>query len=164
MRECLARLHVRFVPEDGRHLAADHERDERGPVHPGRLPRLDPPAVAQHRDPIGQLENLVETVRDVQRPDAPRAHLANGLEQACHVVRRQRRSWLVHDDDAGMAAERARDLDELLFGHREVTRRPIGIDLRAGACEQRLRDPAGGSPSRRAASATPARAPAPGSP
>ena len=96
---------------------------------------------------------------------APRARISRtAVEQACHVVRRQRRRWLVHDDDAGVAAERTRDLDELLFGHREVTRRPIGIDLRPGAREQRLRDPAGGRPSRRAASATPAPARAPGSP
>ena len=68
-------------------------------------------------------------------------------------MRRQRRCGLVHDHDACVAAERTRDLDELLFGHRELARWPIGIDLRPGACEQRLRGP----PAARPVDAPPAR-------
>ena len=34
------------------------------------------------------------------------------------------------------AAQGARDLDELLLGHRKIRRRTVGIDLRAGPCEQ----------------------------
>ena len=153
MARASRRLHVRFVPEDRRHLAADHERDERGAVHPDRLPRVDSPAVAQHGDSIGELEDLVEAMADVEHAGPTRAHLADSREQACHVVRRQRRCGLVHDHDACVAAERTRDLDELLFRHRELARRPIGIDLRPGACEQRLRDP----PAARPVDAPPAR-------
>ena len=68
----LRRSHVRLGGGRGLDAVADDQLDEPlvielGHGHGGR--QL---AVAQHRDPVGELEHLVEVVRDVEDRDAPR--------------------------------------------------------------------------------------------
>ena len=50
----------------------DHHLHEFGGVGLGDLPRSDIGAVAQHRDAVGDLEDLVEPVADVDDADAAR--------------------------------------------------------------------------------------------
>ena len=48
----------------------------------------------------------------------------------------ERAGRLVHDDDARVAGERFRDLDELAGGGTELAHRSIGIDVEAEALER----------------------------
>ena len=65
--------------------APDHHLDELGGVRVGHLARADIGAVAQHRDAVGDLEDLVEPMADVDDPDAARLEPAHDVEQARHV-------------------------------------------------------------------------------
>jgi hypothetical protein len=52
---------------------ADHQLDEPRPVDLARRPGADGPTVAQHRDPVGDREDLLHPVRDEDDGDALRA-------------------------------------------------------------------------------------------
>ena len=64
-----------------RRSAPDHRRDHPVAVHLGDRRGHHVPAVAQHRDPVGQREDLVDPVRDVDDPDAVRGELPHDPEQ-----------------------------------------------------------------------------------
>ena len=133
-------------------------------VHPGRLPRVDPPAVAQHRDPVGELEDLVEAVRDVHDARAPCAHLAHSASRratSCAGSAAVGSSMITMR--ASLPSARAISTSCCSAIESSLAGRSGSI-ARPGAREQRLRDPGGGPTSRRAASASPAPGRAPGSP
>ena len=67
--------------------AADHHLDEFGGVGVRHVARADIGAVAQHRDAVGDRENLVEPMADVDDADAARFEASHDVEQA-----RRRRS------------------------------------------------------------------------
>ena len=81
-------------------------------------------AVAQHRHAIGDLEHLVEPMRDEQHEQALRPQPPHDPEQAVAFLQRQHRARLVEREDARRGRERARDLDELAAGDAERRRRP----------------------------------------
>ena len=63
---------VRLLADGVHHRPADHHADD---VRAGRtvdIDRADHGAVPQHRDPVGQLEHLLEAVRDVDDREAAR--------------------------------------------------------------------------------------------
>ena len=106
------------------HLAADHHARE------ARLGRalarngVDPLAAPQDRDPVGDLEHLVQLVAD---EDDRRALLLEALddpEQLARLLRGQHGRRLVEDQDLGAAVERLQDLDALLLPDAD------GLDLR----------------------------------
>src|SRR5438045_9125342 len=65
--------------KDVGHFSPDHPRDQQPRVECGRGVRAGAPAIAQHRDPIGDPEDLSEFVRDV---DDPYAGCAEPIEDA----------------------------------------------------------------------------------
>ena len=110
-RLALARLEVRdVVPE---HLV--HQVDAQqlaGEVLP------DQRSVAQHGDPVADLVDLVQEVRDEQDRDAASLQLADDPEQLAHLVQVEARGGLVEDEHAHVGGDGPRDRDELLDRHR----------------------------------------------
>ena len=135
---------------------ADDQRNEflRGGVrHPSFA---DQRSVAQDGDPVGDLEHFVETMRNVDHPDAASLQGPQRVEQPMHLVGRQRRRRLVENEDVGLDAERAGDRDERLFGARQIAhahrRRERAVDLGERGPRRRLgRVPVDEAPSARIA-------------
>ena len=59
------------------------------------------PSIAQNGNAIGKVHHLIEAMRDVDDGNAARGQLTDDLEQPLALRQRQRRSRLVHDQDAG---------------------------------------------------------------
>ncbi len=89
----------------------------------------DEMSIAQHRDPVADLENLLHTVRDVDDADAARFQVRHDLEQRADLAVGERGGGLVHDQHTGVERQRLCDLDQLLESDRERLRRPIHVDL-----------------------------------
>ena len=58
--------------------------------------------VAQHGDPVGNLEHLVETMRDIDHADAARLQRPQRGEEAVHLVGRQRSRRFVEHKNVGL--------------------------------------------------------------
>ena len=100
------------------HLA-EHVLDQRAPVDLRDLVRPDPHPVPEHRHAVAELEDLVEPVRDEDHAATLRDELAGRPEHPLDLRLAQRRGRLVEDEQAGVADEQARDLDELALADRE---------------------------------------------
>ena len=102
----------------------------------------DEAAIAEHRHLVGDLEQLVHLVGDVddalalglQRPDDP--------EQMLDLALGQRRGRLIHDENVGIVGDRFGDLDHLPAGDRKVAHLRLRIERDVEALEQRLGPPA----------------------
>ena len=97
--------------------AADHHADDLLGRCLGRGHRLDVAPVAHDRDPVGDLLELFEPVRDVDDPVASLPKVAGDPEQLVDLGVGERRGGLVHDQDVRVVGQRLRDLDHLLLGH-----------------------------------------------
>ena len=75
-------------------------------------------AVAQHGDPVGQVQHLFHAMRDVDDGDALGAELADDLEELLRLAGGQRGRGLVHDDDAGLEGQGLGDLHHLHLARR----------------------------------------------
>ena len=87
----------------------------------GHLGRHDG-AVAQHGDPLADVEHLAEVVRDVDQGDTLAMNHAQHLEESVDLRSRQRRRGLVEHEDACLllpTLERPRDGDTGALGGRE---------------------------------------------
>ncbi len=122
--------------EDRRQFTADHQRDELGPRDLSCRACRHGLAIAQHRDAIGQGEDFVEPVRDVDHADVLAPETSNDLEETIDFAIGQRRGRLVHDHDPRVRADRLGDLDDLLLRHAERLDEAIGIDRHPDAFEQ----------------------------
>ena len=86
------------------------------------------PAVAEHGDAVGNLEHLVEVVRDVDDRDLLLLEPMDDAEDELRFLLGERRGRLVHDEDAGLAGERAGDLDDALLGDGEALDQRVDVD------------------------------------
>ncbi len=120
-------------------LAIHHLAHQPGPVHRGHRRVGHRAAVAQHGDAIGQLEQFLEPVRDIDDADLPRAQPGDQLEQQARLVMAQRGGGLVHDQDAGLAGHGLGDLHHLLLAHAELAHQPARVDRHADAGQQLAR-------------------------
>ena len=119
-----------------KHVAADH--------HPGQallggaLARdgADLLAAAQHGDPVGHLQHLVELVADEHDPGAVLLEPVEHADQLVHLLCGEDSSGLIQDEDASFAVQGAQDLDPLLRADRHVLDRCVGIDGQAVAVRQ----------------------------
>ena len=84
---------------------------------PRRL--VDDPAVAQHGDPVAQLEDLVEAMGDIEDRDAMAGKIANDREELLGFRTRKGCGGLVHGDHAGVARQRLADHHEPAVGDGE---------------------------------------------
>src|SRR5262249_27031412 len=117
--------------EAGGELASDHGLDER-PLRPlTRWPRGDDAPLAHDRDTVGELEHLVEGVRDVDDPDVASAERPDARVERFPLVRAECRRRFVEDDDAVLGGEGAHDLELTLPGNRELAGHHERLDLDA---------------------------------
>ncbi len=128
-------------PEVRIDVVADHQRRERAAVEALDVVRPDSPAATQHGDPVGEREDLVHAVRDVQDAGAALADLRHDVEESLDLVVREDRGGLVEHENAIAvpALQRRRDrddgpLDRCRGGERAVD---VEVDVERGE------DPAG---------------------
>ena len=76
--------------------------------------------IADDADAIGDGEDFLQAVRDVddRQPLVPQS--AQEGEEALRLSRTEGGVRLIHDDDLGLLLQRARNLDQLLLGDREL--------------------------------------------
>ena len=95
----------------------------------GALAAGDELAVAEHDGVVGDLECLLEVVRDVDDRDTGRGQLADEREEHLDLAAAQRGGGLVHDEHPRFAGERARDLDHLLLSEAELVDEGARIEV-----------------------------------
>ena len=95
---------------------AEHLLDEVDPQQLLGEVLADEPAVAQHRDPVADLVDLIEEVRHEQDRDAALLQLADDAEELGHLVEVEARRRLVEHEHLDVDRDRAGDGDELLHG------------------------------------------------
>ncbi len=94
-------------------------------------------AVLEDGDGVGQVEDLLEPVGDVEDAHAAFAQTGDDPVEDLDLVVGQRRRRLVHGDDARVVGERLDDLHHLLFGHGQMPDPRSGGDaLQAQVVEQ----------------------------
>src|SRR3954447_7575267 len=120
------------------HVAADHRRNDGTARQVADRGRHDAPAVAQYRHAVGEIENLFDAVRGVDDGDAFACELTHDLEQRLAFRRRQCRSRLVHDEDAGTERQRLGDFHQLLLADAQFGDSAFWSDLHAEALKQTL--------------------------
>ena len=94
-------------------------------------PFADDATIAQDDHAVGNLEHLVEPVRDVDHADAARPQPPKGDEQPRHFVGRQAGRGFVEHQDFGIRRQRAGNRHERLLGAGQVMNTQLGIDVRA---------------------------------
>ena len=109
-------------------LATDHVGDRPARRHLGARSRRDQATGAEHRDLVGDLENLLHAMTDEQDGDALVAEVLDQLEQLGDLVGGKRGGRLVHDQDANVERDRLADLDRLLRGKRQPARRTAHVE------------------------------------
>ncbi len=97
-----------------------HKSDQPLLVQFGGRPGGDVPAVAHHRDGIGQPEDFGHAVRNVDDGHAALLQVADDAEEPLRLTVGQRGGRLVHDEQVGLAAERLGDFDALALGEAPV--------------------------------------------
>ena len=140
-------------PVVGIDIRADHQLREPPLVDLWNRQRVDNASCAQHRHAVGDLEDLVEAVRDVEDARAAALDLAHHRQQPLHLVVRQHRRRLVEHEHATAAVPAL---------HRAARSRrpsagPASLPRAVGGCRARRRSGRGSD-----RSPPPARASAPG--
>ena len=107
----------------------------------------DDPASADDRDPVGDLEDLVQLVADEDDAVALGGEAAQDREDLLRLLGRQHGRGLVEDEDPGFAIERLEDLDTLLPADRQRPDLGVGVDVEPEPLAK-LDDPARGPPFR----------------
>ena len=99
-------------------------------------------AVAQHDHAVGDLEHLVEPVRDVDHADAAGAQAPQRREEPHDLVGRQAGGRLVEHEDLGLGGQRAGDRDQRFLGPAQALDAHVRIDVGAEDLERRRGAPA----------------------
>ena len=92
-------------------------------------------SVAQHRDAIGDLVDLVEEVGDEQDRDAVVAQAADDGEEPLDLVAVEARGRFVEDQHPRIDHHGAADRDELLDGDRVARQQRVRVELQAEVLE-----------------------------
>ncbi len=93
-------------------------------------------AVPQDREPIGDGEDLVQSVGDEDRGHALLAQAADETEERLYFVIRERARRLVEDQDARIDGERAGDLHQLLLVRSQPFHGESGVEVEPQAVER----------------------------
>ena len=89
---------------------------------------VDALAAPQHGDAVGDLEHLVELVRDEDDAGAVGLQRLEHAEEVARLLGGQHRGRLVEDEDPRPAEQRAQDLDALLHADGDVLDDGVGVD------------------------------------
>ena len=135
---------VRFAAvDDELDVAADHQRRQVVLVGLRRHPRAHHLAPPDDRDPVGDLEHLVQLVADEDDRVALRGEAPEDFEDLLCLLWRQHGGRLVEDQNPGIAVERLEDLDPLLPADRQRADLDLGVDVEPEPLAE-LDDPAMG--------------------
>jgi hypothetical protein len=97
------------------------------------------PAIAEDRDVVGDLEDLVHLVGDVNDGDAFVLERADDAEEVGHLALGNRRGRLIHDDQAGVVGNGFGDLDHLRVGDAQAAHDGVRVDVDLQPLQQRPR-------------------------
>ena len=117
--------------------AADHQPRHLVVVGLGRHEGAAIGAVAQHADAVGDREDFLHAVRDVDDADAAGPEVADHVEEDDLLGVGERGGGLVEDDGLGIHSQRAGDLDHLLLGDRQPGDPGAGLEVAVQTVEDR---------------------------
>ncbi len=120
-------------------FAADHHRDDLRNRCPRRLNRAHTGAIPHHGDAVGDALDLVHLVADVDHADAFVPEPPDDVEEFADLGLVEGGGRLVHDEDAGLEAERLGDFHHLLPGDGQFADRHPRVDMDIHAFEDRPR-------------------------
>ena len=119
-------------------VPADHELSQVLLVRRAWDPLADDLAAPDDRDPIGDLEDLVQLVADEDDRMPLRSKPAQDSEDLLRLLGGEDGGGLVEDEDAGIAVERLEDLDPLLLTDGQSVDPGVGIEVEAELLAERL--------------------------
>ena len=90
-------------------------------------------AVAQHRDLVADLHDLVELVRDEDESAVVGGELTKRDEEVIDLGRREHRGRLIEDEELGVAVQGLEDLGALSLADRELPDVGVGVDVQSVA-------------------------------
>src|SRR5206468_1700079 len=117
---------------------ADHHADDLFAVGVAHLHGADVMAVAEDGHAVGDAEDLLQAVADVDDADAALPEGADQVEQVCQLVLGEGGGRLVHRDDHRVAGSGLGDLDHLLLGNGEAAHLLAHVDADAEAVHEAL--------------------------
>ena len=120
-------------------VAADHVADDAVFRDVGLGDRLDRLAVAEDRDGVGDLLDLVQLVADDDRRDPLLAEAQDQVEQMVGVVVVESGGRLVEDEELDLFRQGLRDLDQLLLSDADLIDGRGRVLVEADALEQLAR-------------------------
>ena len=100
-------------------IAADHQTRHFGFARLRGCEHARHRSVAQDGDPLGEGEDFVHLVRDIDRRHASFLEFTDRREESARFLLRERRGGFVENHDGRLKGDRARDLDLLPLGDRE---------------------------------------------
>ncbi|MDT4847159.1 hypothetical protein FQZ97_812080 [compost metagenome] len=112
-------------------FAAHHQVGHLLPGVLGGGAARDEAPVAHHHDLVGHPLHFVELVRDVNDGHALAAQPGDQLKQALRLRGRERGGGLVHHQQARVTRQGLGNFHQLLFGHDQVARPRVGVDVQA---------------------------------
>ena len=113
------------------HRAADDHLDEFAGAGLARRDRRQSPAVAKNGHPIGDTQDFVQTMCDIDDSDVAGAQSPQSVEQAFDVRLGKRRSRFVKDKDVRLDRQRPADRDERTLSRRQGGNRGRWIEIAA---------------------------------
>ena len=99
---------------------ADHGRHQRRQSDLSGLPGSRVAAVAKHRDPVGDLEDFLKMMGDVQNTQSAGAEGPQNLEELVSLSTGKSRGRLIEDEDASLTPDCLGDLDLLPLADRQA--------------------------------------------
>ena len=107
-----------------RNLSPHHQPHQLGRAHIGGGGGVgDDSAFSKDGDPVGDLEDLFQPMRNEDERLAALGQEPHHIKQPVDLVRRKRGGGLVEDDDFGVDRHRLQDLDHLPLTRREIAQR-----------------------------------------
>ena len=108
--------------------AADHEADQLVALRAARIHGGNKRAVLEHRDPVGNLVQFVEAMRDIEDQHVLLAQAPDEREELRQVFLREHGRGLVHDQDPRLHRHGFGDLHDLALRRAEAGHTPPHID------------------------------------
>ena len=127
--------------EDVGKLAADHHRHQPAFIQLFHPARAHQSTIFQDRDQIGNLEDLLKPVGDVDDGNPLCFEAPDRLEQCLHIVAAKDGRRLIEHEQARISLQRTRNLDQLSLRDTEEAHRAVQVDAHAEQIHDLLSPP-----------------------